>query len=842
MPLEEYARKRSFSKTPEPAPGAVTPAAPAKTLMFCVQRHDARRLHYDFRLEVSGTLKSWAVPEGPTLKPNGKQLAVMVEDHPISYGGFEGNIPKGNYGAGSVMLWDTGTYDLLGDVSAEEQIERGDFKFHLHGQKLRGDFALVRMKTAKGNEWLLIKKKDEHAQASYDITEHDVSVLSGRTQEEIAQNLPSRLAVPAAEDADPLPDPFEPMLATLSEAVPSGPEWLYEIKWDGVRGVAFLTDRTRLYSRKRTPIDRQYPELANLHQLVNAQSAVLDGEVVALDPAGRPSFERLQPRIMASDPTAIANLARTRPVLFFAFDITYLNGRDLRKTPLIERKQILQSIMKPGGPLRLSDHFQHGRELLEVARQQALEGIVAKRGNSPYCSGRSRDWVKIKVTREQEFVITGYTEGEREYFGALILGVYNDKGKLEWAGNVGTGFDQKTLAALRAKLDPLAVAKCPLREVPKIPDKMHWVRPELVSTVKFLLWTEEGRLRAPVYVGLREDIAPEECTRQASSEETAPPRPVLFADTVTEGAIAPDNHTFRIRNLNKVWYPVERYTKRDVLNYYNAVAPLILPYLLDRPLSLRRYPNGIQEEGFFQKNTASGGFPDWIRQETIVAEDGKLRKQVIGSGLAELLYLANLGCIDQNPWMSRVQTLDNPDFILIDLDPSDCPYSKIVEAALLVRRKLDHLELDAYPKTTGGDGLHLYIPLEPVYQYDQARALAEILARLCAAERPDLFTLPRSTAKREKGKVYFDWMQIARGKTISAPYVLRAYNGAPVATPLEWRELTPSLHPSHFHIGNALDRFDRVGDLFEPTLSRRQKLEAALERMDSLVKRTTAKS
>lgn len=833
MALEEYSRKRTFSKTPEPAPD-VPGSASAGRLMFCVQRHAARRLHYDLRLEVAGTLKSWAVPEGPSLVPNAKQLAVMVEDHPISYGGFEGNIPKGNYGAGSVMLWDTGHYDLLGDATAEEQLARGDFKFHLHGHKLRGDFALVRMKTAKGNEWLLIKKKDAHAQGQWDIADHNVSVVSGRTQEEIAQELPSRLAAP--EQADPLPEPFEPMLATLSESVPRGAEWLYEVKWDGVRGVAYVSNgQTTLFSRKRTPITRQYPEFATLHQQVNATSAILDGEVVVLDAAGRPSFERLQPRIMASDASAVAALARTSPVLYFVFDLLYLNGRDLRRTPLVERRQILQSILKPSDAVRLSPQFERsGVELLEAARQQGLEGIVAKRATAPYLSGRSRDWVKVKVSRQQEFIIAGYTHGERDYFGALVLGVF-DGGVLHWAGNVGTGFDQKLMAAIRARLDRLAQPKCPFREVPKFPGTVQWVRPEVVCTVKFLHWTEDGRLRAPVFVGLRDDLNPADCTRQAA--DAAPPRPVLFPPDAKEGNIPAGMQSFRVKNLGKIWYPRDGYTKRDVLDYYNAVAPLLLPHLLDRPLSLRRYPDGIAKEGFFQKNTATGGFPDWIRQETIVAEDGKLRRQVIGEGLAELLYLTNLGCIDQNPWMSRVQSLDHPDFILIDLDPSDCPYAKIVEAALLVKRKLDHLELEAYPKTTGGDGLHLYIPLEPVYQYDQARALAEILARLCAAERPDLFTLPRSTAKREKGKVYFDWMQIARGKTISAPYVLRAHNAAPVATPLEWRELTPSLDPKHFHLRNALDRFDRTGDLFAGVLTKLQRLEPALGRLDSLVQK-----
>ena len=836
MALEDYARKREFDLTPEPAPALPT-QSPGN--LFCIQRHDARRLHYDLRIEVNGTLKSWAVPQGPSLDPSVKRLAVMVEDHPLLYATFEGNIPKGNYGAGSMMLWDVGTFDVLEGLPAADQIARGDFKIRFHGQKIKGDFALVRLKnSAKQNEWLLIKKKDAAVQANYDINQFEYSVSSGRTQHEIAHDFPPRanyLASLLPQSIDPMPTSITPMLASLSDTAPAGPGWVYEVKWDGVRALAYLANSAvRVVGRKGTPMDRPYPELARLPEFINASTAILDGEIATLDEKGRPSFERLQPRIMATDTGAIAQLARSRPVLFFAFDLLYLNGRDLRAQPLEERKRLLQSVIEPGGPVRFSEHFPGPvAELLTAVRSQGLEGLVAKRLDGRYLETRSRDWVKIKVNHEQEFILCGYLPGERAHFGSLILGVY-DGDQLHWAGNVGTGFDQKMMAAIRAQLDPLVTGAKPFPgRTPKELAAAVWTQPQLVCTCKYLEWTSEGRLRAPVFLGLRPDIDPAECTRTPAQPE---PRVILLPGDKDEMPVEVDGIRMRFKNLNKLFYPADQITKRDLINYYAAVADLLLPHLQDRPLSLRRYPDGITKEGFFQKNTADGaGFPDWLRTESILAEHGKMRTQVIGGRRADLIYLANLGCIDQNPWMSRVATLDHPDYILIDLDPQECPYPKLVEAALLIRRKLDLLALEGYPKTTGGDGLHIFVPLEPIYSYDQARHIAEILARLCAAERPDLFTFPRAVQKRDSGKVYFDWMQIARGKTISAPYVPRAHPGATVATPLEWRELTPQLDPKHFHLRNALDRFDRVGDLFSGVLKKPQSLDTAIERLAALL-------
>jgi bifunctional non-homologous end joining protein LigD len=870
MSLDEYAAKRRFEKTPEPPPSA-RKSKPAAKPYFCVQRHDATRLHYDFRLEIDGVLKSWAIPKGPSLDPAVKVFAAHVEDHPVEYGDFEGNIPAGNYGGGSVMLWDRGTFDLLGDIAAEAQLARGDLKFRLHGEKLKGDFAIVHMKTrtkGKGNEWLLIKKRDEFAAPGWDVEALAYSVLSGRTQEEIARNLPARKtkretagaadrvwatsppakraraaaprpevtkAAPArkkikrdlaslkgARLAD-MPEAIEPMRAMLAERAPRGEEWLFEVKWDGVRAVAFVkNEEVRLQSRSGLRCERQYPELAVLPHHLSASHAVLDGEIAVLNVKGVSQFHLIQPRIANTDPNTIAHLVRSTPVIYFAFDLLYLDGYDLRGVALQKRRELLQQVLAPGPAIRISDAFPGaGQELLEAARENGLEGIIAKHASSTYESRRSREWQKIKIVTEQEFVIGGFTEpqGDRDYFGALVLGVHKD-GDLRWVGNVGTGFDQKLLTALHARLQPLVTKKCPFTPRPK-PDKgMTWVNPELVCQVKYANWTQDDHLRAPVFVGLRNDVTAPAVVREQPAE--------LLAGK--EATLPIDGHTLKFTNLAKLYYPDDGVTKRDVLNYYAAIADLILPHLKDRPLSLKRYPNGIKEQFFFQKDTPDT-YPAWLRTELIDEIN-----YVFAGDHASLLYLVNLGCIDHNPAMSRSGSLEHPDFILIDLDPQECSYDLIVEAALLVKRILDQIGLAGYPKTTGGDGMHIYIPIEPAYSFEEARAFAELIARLVTHEKPHLFTTPRMVAKRQKNRVYFDYLQIGQSKTIAAPYVLRAYAGAPVATPLEWAEVIPGLHPKQFDIHNSRDRFRQKGDLFRGVLESPQNLYEALSRLEKLFK------
>jgi len=607
-----------------------------------------------------------------------------------------------------------------------------------------------------------------------------------------------------------MPGFFAPMGAEIAASLPKGDQWVYEVKWDGVRGLVHLDNGTvSIYTRNNNRCERQYPELLVLPHYVDAGQAILDGEIVVLNEQGVSKFDLIQPRIHTQDAHAIAKMGQKKPVHLYVYDLVYLDGYDLRKVPLLERKRALAAILKPFALLRYSDHFPAaGDDLLEAARHNGLEGLVAKRGESCYESRRSRDWLKYKLTCEQEFVIAGYTPGERDTFGSLVLGYQDDQGELVYAGNVGTGFNEKTLQSLFKKLQPLVVSKKPFSRGEKIPKGSVWVKPELVAQVKFSNWTDEGRLRAPVYLGLRDDKPAIEVTKEV-----------------------PSSPKLTFTNLNKVYFPDDGYTKGDLIRYYDAVAPLMVPHLKDRPLSLKRYPNGIRADYFFQKNTPDN-YPSWLQTVTIDST-----RFIIANDKETLLYLTNLGCIDQNPWMSRAGSLDNPDFILIDLDPYQCAFGKVVEAALLVKEKLDAIGLTGYPKTTGGDGMHIYVPLEPVYTYEEARTFAEIIARMLASSHPKLFTTPRAVEKREKDRVYFDWMQLAKSKTISAPYAVRAYAGAPVATPLRWDEVNDRLHPSQFTIRTAPPRFAETGDLFAGVLQKPQRIEKAFQKLEKLLKR-----
>lgn len=473
--------------------------------------------------------------------------------------------------------------------------------------------------------------------------------------------------------------------------------------------------------------------------------------------------------------------------------------------------------------------------MLEAARQMGLEGVIAKQPNSKYEPRRSRAWLKIKVTGEQEFIICGYTHGERTTFSSLVLGLY-DEGKLTYVGNVGTGFDDKMLQAIYKKLKPLETKKNPFGQKIDILRQITWVEPRLLCEVRFTEWTQDGKLRAPVFLGLRGDKAPEEAVREPAPVSEAPEQHEPgFPPGKKEISLHIDGKTLKFTNLDKIWYPNEGITKRDVLNYYDSVAHLLVPHLAGHPLSLKRYPNGIHEDFFFQKDIPET-YPSWLRIEPIHSEHrGEPIRYVVADDRATLLYLTNLGCIDQNPWMSRIETLEYPDYILIDLDPQECPFDKIIDAMLLTREVLDEIDLKGYPKTTGGDGMHIFVPVEPRYTYEQCRTFAEILSTVVISRKPDLFTTPRAVAKRRKNRVYFDYLQISSAKTIAAPYVLRAYDGAPVATPLDWSEVKKGLTPKTFHIGNAVERFKTTGDLFKPVLDNPQKMEPALKKLANLL-------
>jgi bifunctional non-homologous end joining protein LigD len=830
--LSEYEKKRNFKATPEPGPIIPPQKSSDRGGFFCVQRHDASRLHYDFRLEVNGVLVSWAVPKGPSLDPNRKPLAMKVEDHPLDYGTFEGNIPEGNYGGGSVMLWDQGTYDVLGDAGAQEQLDRGDFKFDLHGTKLNGSFAIVHMKPSasrrtKGNEWLLIKKKDEHAVLDYDIDQFAWSVKTRRTQAEIASDtaLLSPKDLPGAKEAA-LPASVEPMLASIATKPPSGDQWLYEIKWDGVRALCKIhSGKLEILSRRGLRCEQQYPELADLPAHINVKEAWLDGEIAVLDEKGRSRFALIQPRISANK-SALTTLQETNPATLFLFDLLYADGYDLRAVPLEERKRLLAYLVTPAGHIRLSEAFDtDGDQMFEAARAMGLEGLIAKDRTSHYSGSRGQSWQKMKVNNEQEFVIAGFTAGEREFFGALVLAV-NEDGKLRHVGQVGTGFDHKLMKSIYSRLEPLITETSPLSPKPKIKG-VTWVKPELVCQVRYLEWTPDNNLRAPVLIGLREDKPREQVVR----EHPAPaPSNGVLNDLLggKDANVKIDGHSLKFTNLDKLYFPKDGWKKRDLLRFYDEVSEFLVPHLKDRPLSMKRYPNGIAADYFFQKNATH--FPEWMHLEPI-EESEKLNHYPTVDNRAGLLYLVNLGCIDQNPLMSRMGHLDKPDWMLLDLDPVEASYDLIVDAALLLREILAELGLQGYAKTTGGDGMHLYVPLDPIYTFEQVRNFAEILSHLAVDRAPNLFTTPRSVEKRKKNRVYFDYLQIGSGKTISSPYVVRAYNGAPVATPLAWDEVKHGLKPTHFRIDNTIARFQKFGDIFAPVLAGGQRLETALKKL-----------
>ncbi|MGB2667935.1 MAG: DNA ligase D [Candidatus Acidiferrum sp.] len=861
--LEEYRKKRQFDRTPEPA-GVESPGKTENT--FVVQKHAARRLHYDFRLAIDGTLKSWAVPKGPSLNPDDKRLAVRTEDHPLDYANFEGNIPEGSYGAGTVMVWDRGTFQVEGRADAATQVEHGEIKFSLNGEKLRGSFVIVKLKNSeKGNEWLMIKHKDAAVDLNWNIDEHDGSVLTGRVLEEIkAQQPPKRDASPLhaadLEDArkGPMPARLAPMLATLSERPFSDPNWLFEIKWDGVRALGWIKEgKLTLQARSGSDITAQYPELAGLPASFSGQNAILDGEIAVLDARGRSDFEKLQERMHVRAPGQ--KLLSEFPAVYFAFDLPYCDGYDLRAAPLLQRKQLLQRLLHSSERIRFSDHqLEKGKELFELAKQNELEGIIAKRIDSRYASERSANWLKLKTSRTLDAVIGGWTaaRGAGMPFGSLLLGLYEGK-KLRFVGHAGSGFDAETHKAVAAKLKKVETSKCPFDRVPETNEKATWVTPNLVAHVRFSGWTQEKRLRHPVFLGLREDAKPQDCRREneVAAPEPPPENPhvvhappivgkvlstkaqieaELFKGRADNVTLEVDGKRFRLSNLNKVYFPESGYTKRDLVAYYCRMAEYVLPFLKDRPLVLRRYPDGIKGQMFFQKDMREGlGLPDWFETVAIDSETrGEQIHYALANDRASLLYLTGLGCIDHNPWSSRVGDLEHPDYFFFDLDPSEgTEFPVVVKIAKALHEKLEELKLNVFVKTSGATGMHLYLPVEPVYSYEQLRTFAEIVARVVTAEHPSLVTNERSVAKRPAGRVLIDVQQNAQGRPLAAAYVVRAFPKAPVSTPLQPSELRSNLKPEKLNIKSLTERLEEKGDLWADFWKRSQRLEDAIQRL-----------
>jgi bifunctional non-homologous end joining protein LigD len=850
--LSKYREKRDPARTTEPFGAepmrSAAIASPAGS--FVVHLHDASRLHYDLRIELGGVLQSFAVPKGPSLDPKEKRLAIHTEDHPIEYLDFEAVIPDGNYGAGSMILWDRGAIRYL-DGTAEDGLARGKLDFTLHGYKLRGRFALVKISGRKGQpepaqtEWLLLKKSDVFARDSSDIAgEQPRSVLSGLTVEELAdaERIADEITREARElGARPLPesaDKWTPMLSAQSGAKLDQPGYLYELKLDGVRILAHR-DQQNVALRYRTSrsATESYPEVARAVRAMAPQQLVLDGEIVAFDDNGRPDFQRLGPRIHATRAHEARRAAREVPVCYVLFDLLAIGGLDLRGLPLRERKRLLARVAPGKGLVRVLDHLENdGRPLWEFCAQQGLEGVVAKRADSLYVVGprRTNEWIKCKREREDDFVVVGFTRGEggREAFGALDLASYVGE-RLVYRGRVGTGFDDHTIQSMLERLRPLATESVQVEGTwQDAPRGRTFVRPELVVNVHHAGFTHEGHLRHPVFHGVRDDIAPAACT--AAPQQELVELALEEADRAHAGASTVIQGRVQLTNQSKVFWPEEGYTKGELCQYYAAIADTLLPYLSNRPVLMTRYPDGITGKSFFQWNLPLGT-PDWVRGLPIRSEehDGREVMSFLVEDRDTLLYMANLASIPLHILASRADDLERCDFLTIDFDIADRPFAHAIELARALHELLDQLGLPGFPKTSGQTGLHVLVPLGGV-PFKIAKTLAELLGRILQTRHPTISTVERMRAKRPPA-VYIDTGQTGRTRAIVSPYSVRATPGARVSTPLTWDEVGFSLDPSAFTIFTVPERVERHGDPMATMLEQRPDVARAVGELGKLL-------
>jgi bifunctional non-homologous end joining protein LigD len=837
MSLEEYQKKRDFNQTAEPE--GIQEGEESGPLRFVIQKHAATKLHYDLRLELDGVLKSWAVPKGPSLDPDEKRLAMMVEDHPMEYRHFEGVIPEGHYGAGPVIIWDEGTYHVPGEEGRQavesgvrKGLERGNIKVFLAGKKILGEFALVKIKNEQANSWLLIKKSDKYA-SKLDILEQDYSVRTGQTLEEIERQEQSsgevsqeeldKLASSGAKKA-PMPADIRPMRATLTDEPFVRAGWFFELKWDGFRAIAEIKkNQIKLYSRNLLPFEKEFAPIADQLRKFTFE-AILDGEIVVVDEKGRADFQLLQ------------NYRKTGEglLVYYVFDLLFLAGYDLQGLPLARRKETLRNILPDLPRIKFSDHTEgDGKGLFELAVESGLEGVIAKNKTSTYQSGvRSQDWLKVKYRRSQEAVIGGFTQprGSRTSLGALLLGVY-EGGDLVYVGHTGGGFTEAELDEIHARLIPLIRKTSPFKNRIKTNTPPTWIEPELVCEVKFSEWTDDGIMRQPTYMGMRDDIAPRQVTREIPIPKSKALEPKRFkgADEMKEN-VKIDGIELTLSNLNKVYWPDEVITKGDMVQYYRDISSLILPYLKDRPESLHRFPNGIQGKSFFQKNITNA--PEWVETKQIESESSDdVIEYLICQNEATLVYMANLGTIEINPWNSRIKSLDHPDYLIIDLDPDERPFEDVVQVALTVHELLEEAGAENYIKTSGKTGLHICIPLGAKYDYDQTRQFASIITHLVNARLPEITSVERKPSKR-KGLIYLDHLQNRRGQTLAAPYSLRPRPGATVSTPLKWEEVRRGFRPEQFHIKNIQKRVERLGDLWKGVLGSGIEMQKCLSKIE----------
>lgn len=803
MALEDYIRKRDFDNTPEP-PAEINNENKGR---FVIQRHKASRLHYDLRLEIDGVLKSWAVPKGPSMNPSDKRLAIQTEDHPIKYLNFEGTIPKGNYGAGVMKIWDSGTFKSGIKKELLDQLEEGNLKIILSGTKLKGEFALVRTKRGDDQkQWLLIKKKDKYStDLNYDAESYSSS-SSVTSKGKVRKLNPG--------------DPVKPMLATTAKKIFNKPDWIYELKWDGYRLIANIQNsKVSIHSRNGISYNSKFPNLVKDLELI-PHDVILDGEVVVLDKNGLPIFQELQNYSSSTNGS----------LKFFVFDMLYLNDHSMLNLPLIERKSLIPEVLEDTVITEYCDHIEGmGIAFYDKAIEAGMEGVIAKKSDSIYSPGyRSESWLKIKAHESMETLICGFTESEGSIFGSLILGAKKE-GELQYIGNCGTGFSNSEQKKLLEKMQKLEVEKCPLKKKPNLKGrKPTWVSPELICEVIFSEWTKAGLMRHPVYKGSREDKFPQEIEAETGTIKN------VKSQSTGSNSLEVDGNRVNFTNLEKVYWPDSGLRKYDLIDYYLKISEYILPYLKDRPQNLHRHPNGINKTGFYQKDN-EGLLEKWI--ETIKIHSKSSDKDIeymLCQNEATLLYMANLGCIEINPWSSRIQDLDKPDYTVIDLDPSDKnSFEEVIEVAQIAREILDTAKIEAYCKTSGSSGLHIYIPLAAEYSYTEARDFTKLICYFIQERSKDLTSMARAVKSR-KGKIYLDYLQNRRGQTLVSPYCVRPRKGAPVSAPLEWNELKPGLKITDFNLQNMPDRLKRKGDLFSKVLKNKLDMEASLERLNSL--------
>jgi len=823
--LQRYRARRSAGATPEPF-GAV--AVPRTGRLFVVQQHQARHLHWDFRLEIDGVLRSWAVPKGPSLDMRDKRFAALTEDHPLDYARFEGRIPEGNYGAGVVLLWDRGTFTALNDF--DEGFRSGKLLFELEGFKLHGRWTLVRTrqrgKSDDGNSWLLIKERDQWEGG--EVVCPESSVLSGMTLAELARPAEKaqrlRRAAREAHGSKPAVGlvPATPMLATAGEAFDrSG--WLFELKYDGYRVLIERDgDHVCLRSRNGQDLTAGFPEIAFSAHSLPLDRFVLDGELTVSNEAGVPDFALLQQRAALGDAVAVARAAVLRACTFYAFDVLQLDDLDLRAVPLATRKRLLAGLVGHCGYLRYSEHIVgRGLDTYRSAVAMGLEGIVAKRADSAYAAGRSSDWIKVRRERAGDFVITGWRPGRANAsdIGALTLGEYRD-GELKPVGAVGSGLNTDMRGALREAFAAIPAGHAP--EGADDSDDQHWLEPRLVCEVAYREYTPGGNLRQPVFRRLRDDKRPHECTGHFDA-----PRAVRIAP--------PPAPQVTVTNPDKVLFPEAGLSKSDLVGYYRQIAPWMLRYLADRPLVLTRFPDGIHGKSFFQRD-APEFVPDWVRREVLWSDSAEREVHYfIADSAAALEYLANLGAVVIHAWHSRIGRLDRPDWCVLDLDPKAAPFTDVVTVAREIHALCEELELPAYAKTSGASGLHVLIPLGGQLSHDHSRTLAELLARVVVDRQPGIATIARSVRAR-RGRVYLDYLQNGHGKLLVAPFSVRAEVAGSVSMPLKWTEVNGRLANERFHLRNAIRRMRRLGtDPLVNVLTDEPDLPRALARLQQVV-------